>query len=67
MLPLFLFILSFSYITWLLIEIYDLRPVVSMLLMVNLLGSGGFRAKSGEELTHYPPWDSKLRPTLQRL
>ncbi len=34
--------------------------------MANLLGSGGLQVTVSSRIDPFPPWDSNLRPTLQR-
>jgi len=35
--------------------------------MANLLGSGGLQVTVSSSIDPFPPWDSNLRPTHQRL
>jgi hypothetical protein len=35
--------------------------------MANLLGSGGLQVTVSNRIDPFPPWDSNLRPTYQRL
>jgi hypothetical protein len=35
--------------------------------MANMLGSGCFQVKVSSRISLFPPWDSNLRPTHQRL
>ncbi len=75
-----LFVCSiFSYITYLLVDIYDeaggwwfvmetcVEQVVFHDVMANFLGSGGLHITVSSSIDPFPPWDSNLRPTHQRL
>jgi hypothetical protein len=47
----------------------DLRGIGGFqdVVMANLLGSGGFQVTVSSRIDPFPPWDSNLQPTQQRL